>query len=314
MSALKTEIYLGDSREVLKRFPDSYFNLIVTSPPYADARKNHYNSIHPDRYVAFMVSFHEQLWRVLADDGSFVLNVKDKAVNGVRNRYVWHTIDALAELGWRCVDDYLWIKPNAMPGYWKNRLRDEWEYCFHMTKQKDFAMYQDAVRRPIGGWTEKRLAKLTGKSIGRHNSENNSGFGRDLRYWLNKETVLPGNTVSVPLVGKNMEHPAAFPVGLPEFFIKLFTKEGDVVLDPFAGSGTTGVAAEKSSRSVVLIDAERDYYDAMAERLDKKGASTRERVYFDCSELVEEMGEAHTHTPSLQPNLLDKSRIYGAPH
>lgn len=310
MDALRTEVYLGDSRDVLKEFPDSYFNLIVTSPPYADARKTHYNSIQPDRYVAFMVSFHDQLWRVLADDGSFVLNVKDKAVNGVRNRYVWHTIDALAELGWRCVDDYLWIKPNAMPGYWKNRLRDEWEYCFHMTKRADFAMYQDAVRRPIGNWTEKRLAKLTGKSVGRHNSENNSGFGRDLRYWLDKETVLPGNTVSVPLVGKNMEHPAAFPVGLPEFFVRLFTKEGDMILDPFAGSGTTGVAAEKLSRNVVLIDSERDYFQTMKARFDQKPDSSRERSYVDCTQPLDDESGAHVRKEALQPNLLEKRPRY----
>ena len=310
MNTLKTEVFLGDSREVLKGFPNSHFNLIVTSPPYADARKNHYNSISPDHYVDFMLSFHEQLWRVLADDGSFVLNVKDKAVNGVRNRYVWRTIDALADAGWRCVDDYLWIKPNAMPGFWKNRLRDEWEYCFHMTKQKDFAMYQDAVRRPIGGWTEKRLAKLTGKSVGRHNSENNSGFGRDLRYWLNKETVLPGNTVSVPLVGKNMEHPAAFPVGLPEFFIKLFTKEGENVLDPFAGSGTTGVAAERLSRNVVLIDSERDYFQTMKDRLNQKTVSSRERVYADSTEPQDGETEMHVSKGSVQPNLLEKHLQY----
>ena len=310
MSALRTEIYLGDSREILKGFSDGHFNLIVTSPPYADARKNHYNSIKPDHYVEFLLSFHNELWRVLANDGSFVLNVKDKVVNGVRNRYVWQTIEALSELGWRCVDDYLWVKPNAMPGYWNNRLRDEWEYCFHMTKQRRFVMYQDAIRKPIGDWTEKRLAKLTGKSNGRHNSENNSGFGRDLRNWVNKETVLPGNTVSVPLVGKNMGHPAAFPVGLPEFFIKLFTKEGDSVLDPFAGSGTTGVAAENLSRNVVLVDSERDYYDTMIARLGKKSVSSRERVSIDCLTPPSGRNETDVEKAPIQPNLLEKPLKY----
>ena len=310
MSTLRTEIYLGDSREILKGFPDHHFNLIVTSPPYADARKNHYNSIKPDRYVEFLLSFHDELWRVLANDGSFVLNVKDKVVNGVRNRYIWHTIEALSELGWRCVDDYLWVKPNAMPGYWNNRLRDEWEYCFHMTKQRIFTMYQDAVRKPIGDWTEKRLAKLTGKSNGRHNSENNSGFGRDLRNWVNKETVLPGNTVSVPLVGKNTEHPAAFPVGLPEFFIRLFTKEGDSVLDPFAGSGTTGVAAEILSRNVVLVDSERDYFDTMVARLGKKNLSSRERVYIDCLGPTAGQNESDAEEAPIQPKLLEKPLKY----
>jgi len=275
-----TEVYHGDSREVLKKFPDGYFNLIVTSPPYADARAKHYDSIKPNEYVDFITSFHDEFWRVLADDGSFVLNVKDKVVDGVRHRFVWHSIEKLTSLGWRCVDDYIWVKPNAMPGYWTNRLRDEWEYCFHMTKQKHFAMYQEAVAKPIGAWAESRLKKLSGKSNGRHNSENESGFGRDLRNWLNKSYVLPGNIVNVALVGKNMGHPSAFPVGIPEHFIKLFTNTGDNVLDPFAGSGSTGVAAEQLNRNVVLIDIKPEYIDTIRKRLGTKNSIMRERTYF----------------------------------
>ena len=282
---LRTEVFLGDSREVLKSFPNNAFTLIVTSPPYADARSAHYDSISPEHYVEFLLSFHEQFWRVLADDGSFILNIKDKVVNGVRHRFVWHTLEALSRLGWRCVDDYIWIKPNAMPGFWPNRLRDEWEYCFHLTKQKQFCMYQDAVKRPIGVWTEKRLADLTGKSADRHNSENKSGFGRDLRNWLNRDMVAPGNTINVPLVGKNMGHPAVFPVGVPEFFIKLFTKPGDRVLDPFAGSGSTGIAAENLGRNVVLIEIKEEYIAAIEKRLDKTKPAYRVREISDLNEI-----------------------------
>ena len=279
MSIYKTEVFLGDSRVVLRDFPDGHFNLIVTSPPYADARKHHYDSISPEKYPEFLVSFHSQLWRVLADDGSFVLNIKDKVVDGIRNRYVWKTIMMLSDLGWRCVDDYLWVKPNAMPGFWKNRLRDEWEYCFHLTKKKDFAMYQDAIRRPMGAWATKRLANLNGKSAERHQSENNSGFGRDLRNWLDKEDVLPGNAINIPLVGKNMGHPAVFPVGLPAFFIQLFTKPGDNVLDPFAGSGSTGIAAEEHDRNVVLIDNKSEYIEIIARRLKAPRSNSRVYIY-----------------------------------
>ncbi len=280
MTTSWTKIIQSDSREALQEFPDGHFNLIVTSPPYADARQNHYDSVKPDDYADFMASFHKEFWRVLADDGSFVMNIKDKVIDGVRHRYVWETIIALSKLGWRCVDDYLWIKPNAMPGYWSNRLRDEWEYCFHMTKQKEFAMYQDAVRKPIGAWAETRLKKLNGKSAERHNSENNSGFGRDLRNWVDKTEVLPGNTISIPLVGRNKQHPAVFPVELPEFFIKLFTKMGDNVLDPFAGSGSTGVAANKLHRNVVLIDIKAEYCDIIREKLGNKGEDQLIQQYF----------------------------------
>lgn len=176
---------------------------------------------------------------------------------------------ALEEKGWRCVDDYLWIKPNAMPGYWPNRLRDEWEYCFHLAKNKKFKMFQDAVKKPIGNWAEVRLNKLNGKSAERHNSQNDSGFGRDLRNWVDKEYVLPGNTVKVPVVGKNMGHPAVFPVGLPDFFIKLFTASGDKILDPFAGSGSTGIAAIENNRDVVLIDLKEEYINLIKTRLNQ---------------------------------------------
>lgn len=275
----QTIVILGDSRDALKGYPDGFFNLIVTSPPYADARKRHYDSISPADFPDFLCRFAEEFWRVLADDGSFVLNIKDKVVNGVRNRYVWRTVMALEEMGWRCIDDYIWLKPNAMPGYWPNRLRDEWEYCFHLTKRAKFAMYQDAVRKPIGDWAPKRLAKLNGKSAERHNSENESGFGRDLRKWVDKQHVLPGNVVEAPLVGKNMGHPAAFPVGLPEFFLKLFTKEGDWVLDPFGGSGTTALAAEGLGRNVVVIDNKPEYVKVAFERLEKAKARKVERVF-----------------------------------
>ena len=261
------EIICGDSRQVLKKVPDGYINLIVTSPPYADARKNHYDSISPEKFPAFFASFHDELWRVLANDGSFIINIKDKVVDGVRNRYVWKTIMKLEELGWNCIDDYLWLKPNAMPGFWPNRLRDEWEYCFHLTKNKKFKMLQDNVRKPMGDWADKRLAKLTGKSSERHNSENNSGFGRDLRKWLGKETVLPGNTISVPLVGKNMGHPAVFPIALPEFFIKLFTDKDDCILDPFGGSGSTAIAAIKNHRDAIIIDNKMEYAEVIQKRL-----------------------------------------------
>lgn len=290
-----SNVHLGDAREVLGTYPDGHFNLIVTSPPYADARKKHYDSIPPDEYCDFFLSFHDEFWRVLAEDGSFVLNIKDKVVDGIRHRYVWQTIMALADRGWRCVEDYLWLKPNAMPGHWNNRLRDEWEYCFHLTKNRNFAMYQDAVRRPMGDWAPKRLAKLDGKSNERHNSENNSGFGRDLRNWLDKKDVLPGNVVEVPLVGKNMGHPAVFPVRLPEFFIKLFTQEGGNVLDPFAGSGSTGIAAENLNRNVVLIDNNYDYFQVICERLARSTSLFRTRMFY---------GEEENTLPRAVSNIL----------
>lgn len=268
----------GDSREELKAYKGQV-DLIVTSPPYADARSKHYDSIHPDKFVDWFLSFHEPFYEALKPTGSFILNIKDKVVGGVRHRYVWRTIEALCDLGWHSIDDYLWHKTNPMPGFWPTRLRDGWEYCFHLAKSKRPFLNFDASRKPIGDWVESRLAKLGENDSSRHNSSNESGFGRDLSKWVGKKTVLPSNVISLALVGKSKGHPAVFPVDLPLFFIKLLCPEGGLVIDPFAGSGTTGIAALSFGRRSVLIDNNAQYYQATIKRL-------REEAMVQTSELV----------------------------
>lgn len=260
------KIICGDSRDVLDSLSEKA-NLIVTSPPYADARKSHYESIHPNSYANWFLTFHKAFWNSLDDEGSFILNVKDKVVNGVRHRFVWETMMKLESEGWKSVDDYIWHKTNPMPGYWPNRLRDGWEYCFHLSKTNKPKMYQENVKIPIGGWTEARLSNLKGKSSMRHNSENNSGFGRDLRNWVGKTKVLPSNVIDLPLVGKNFNHPAVYPVGLPAFFMRLFTDTDDLVIDPFGGSGTTGIAAINLHRNSILIDSNKEYCKVAYKRI-----------------------------------------------
>ena len=260
------KIICGDSREILPCLSEKA-NLIVTSPPYADARKSHYDSIHPDSYADWFLTFHQPLWDVLETQGSLILNVKEKIVNGTRHRFVWETILTLIKEDWKSIDDYIWYKINPMPGYWPNRLRDAWEYCFHLAKTTKPNMYQENVKVPIGGWTESRLSNLKGKSLTRHNSENGSGFGRDLRNWVGKKTVIPPNVINLPLVGKNFNHPSVFPVGLPAFFIRLFTNANDIVLDPFAGSGTTGIAAVNLHRNSILIDNNTEYCTTAYKRI-----------------------------------------------
>lgn len=260
----------GDSREKLKAL-EGRVDLIITSPPYADARHKHYDGVHPDKYVDWFLTFHEPFFNALKPNGSFVLNIKDKVVDGVRHRFVWQTIEALAERGWYAIDDYLWHKTNPMPGYWPTRLRDGWEYCFHLAKDKRPYFDAGAVRQPIGDWVESRLKKLGENDQSRHNSANESGFGRDVSKWVGKEMVLPSNVLTMALVGKNKGHPAVFPVELPLFFIKLLCPEGGLVVDPFGGSGTTGVAALASGRNCVLIEKDIDYCQEAIKRLQDEG-------------------------------------------
>jgi len=247
-----------DARKILPSFEDSV-DLIVTSPPYADARKKHYDSIHPDHFAEWFRTFHEPMWKALKPTGSLVINIKDKVVNSVRHRYVWHTIEMLSTLGWFCIEDYIWHKPNPMPGYWPTRLRDGWEYCFHLSKSQKPYFNQDAVRKPIGNWAKARLSNMSENDLTRQNSVNKSGFGRNISRWAGKNTVLPSNVLSLPLVGVNKGHPAVFPPELPEFFIKLLSPANGLVIDPFAGSGTTGFAAMNLGRDCILIDNNKEY-------------------------------------------------------
>ncbi len=269
----------GDSRLELVAF-EKQVDLIVTSPPYADARRNHYDSIHPDKFTEWFLTFHESFYNSLKPTGSLIINIKDKVVDGVRNRYVWHTIEALCAKGWFAIDDYIWQKPNPMPGFWPNRLSDGWEYCFHLAKSKRPYFNQDSVRKPIGDWVESRLKKLGENDLSRHNSVNKSGFGRDLSKWVGKQTVLPSNVLTMALVGKNKGHPAVFPVDLPLFFIKLLCPEDGLVIDPFAGSGTTGIAALSSSRNCVLIDNNLEYCEKAVKRLQEEAAAQSNEVLF----------------------------------
>jgi len=120
-------------------------------------------------------------------------------------------------------------------------------------------MEQDAVRKPIGEWAKTRLVNLSENDLTRQNSVNKSGFGRNISRWVDKKTVLPSNVLTVPLIGVNKGHPAVFPPELPAFFIKLLCPPSGLVIDPFAGSGSTGLAAMELARDCVLIDNNEDY-------------------------------------------------------
>jgi len=269
-------VILGDSRKCLQDY-SGQADLIVTSPPYADARNGHYDGIHPDKFVEWFMNFHEPFYNVLKPNGSLVINIKDKVVDGVRHRYVWDTIQKLCETGWYSIDDYLWHKTNPMPGRWPTRLRDGWEYCFHLCKSKKPYFNPDAVKKPIGKWAKTRMSNLSEQDLSRHNSVNDSGFGRDLSKWSNKETVSPSNVLSVALVGKNKKHPAVFPVELPMFFIKLLSPFGGLVVDPFGGSGTTGIAALQTGRNSIVVDNNAEYVLEAVDRIKTEGKLSRKQ-------------------------------------
>lgn len=258
---------MGDCLDVLARYNADCFDLIVTSPPYADQRKSTYGGIHPDRYVEWFVPRAAEMLRVLKPTGSFVLNIKEKAIKGERHTYVLELIIAMRRLGWLWTEEYVWHKRNSFPGKWPNRFRDAWERCLHFTKQRQFKMNQDAVRVPMGDWANARLKSLGKNDVIRYDSQVGNSFAKNIANWKGRDMAYPTNVLHLATECGNKGHSAAFPQSLPDWFIRLLTDPGDVVLDPFVGSGTTVAAACALDRAVVGIDVLPEYAQLSRELL-----------------------------------------------
>jgi DNA modification methylase len=253
------EIIHGDCLNVLADCPDNTFDLIVTSPPYADKRKNTYGGVAPDKYVEWFLPRSKEFLRVLKPTGTFILNIKEKAENGERHTFVLELILALRKQGWLWTEEFIWHKKNCYPGKWPNRFRDAWERCLQFNKTRHFKMNQEAVMVPMGDWADTRLKSLGKNDVVRFDSQVASGFGKNIANWIGREKAYPSNVLHLATECGNKSHSAAYPEALPEWFIKLFTDEGDLVLDPFVGSGTTCAVAQKLRRNSVGVEILAEY-------------------------------------------------------
>ncbi|HKZ33742.1 MAG TPA: site-specific DNA-methyltransferase [Candidatus Nanoarchaeia archaeon] len=256
---IRADIIKGDCREELKKLKDDSIDLIFTSPPYADRRKNTYGGIHPDKYVEWFLPISRELLRVLRPTGTFILNIKEKTIDGERHTYVIELILEMRKQGWIWTEEFIWHKKNCYPGKWPNRFRDAWERLLQFNKSKKFNMNQEEVMVPMGDWKEARLRKLSERDKIRDISRVGSGFGKNISKWIGREMAYPTNVLHLATECANRNHSAAFPEALPEWFIKLFTKPGDLVLDPFMGSGTTIRVAQRMQRNAVGIEILPEY-------------------------------------------------------
>jgi len=261
MKELKHDLYLGDCEQILKELPDNSVDLIFTSPPYADQRKKTYGGVHPDEYVDWFLPKTEQMLRVLKTSGTFVLNIKEKVVEGERSTYIMELILSMRKQGWLWTEEFIWHKKNCYPGKWPNRFRDAWERLLQFNKSKKFNMYQEEVMVPTGDWAKTRLRNLSETDKTRDESKVGSGFGKNISNWLERQMAYPTNVLHLATECNNKSHSAAFPEGLPEWFIKLFTQIEDTVLDPFMGSGTTNMVANKMRRNSIGIELVPEYYE-----------------------------------------------------
>ncbi len=262
------KIICGDCEAVLKDLPDNCIDLIFTSPPYADSRKDTYGGVHPDEYVEWFLPKAKEFFRVLKPTGTFVLNIKEKAVNGERHSYVLELILEMKKQGWLWTEEFVWHKKNSYPGKWPNRFRDAWERCIQFNKKKRFNMYQEEVMVPVGSWAKDRLKNLSDVDKRRDESRVKSGFGKNISNWVGRDKAYPTNVIHMATECGNRNHSAAFPSALAEWFIKLFTEEGDLVLDPFSGSGTTPIMSKQLQRQYIGVDIKEEYCEKAEKELE----------------------------------------------
>jgi site-specific DNA-methyltransferase (adenine-specific) len=262
-------LYQIDVLDGLKLLPDECIDLIVTSPPYGERRKNTYGGISVDEYVNWFSDIGKELYRVLKPTGSFFLNIKPHCDNGERVLYVFDLVLNLKrEIGFRFVDEFTWTKI-GVPGKFKGRFKNAFEPVYHFTKTKDFTHNPYEVATPI---KEESVKRANRKACGE--SQNGSGFAglREGSNLKNATLALPSNHLHIPQKSNQYtaqsKHPAVFPIELPEFFIKAYSNENDIVLDPFIGSGTTAIASTLINRKWIGFEKEREYIELANMRLD----------------------------------------------
>jgi DNA modification methylase len=268
---LEQGVTWGDSAQWLPALPPRSVDLWFTSPPYADARA--YSRIHPDRYVEWFLPYSESMLAATKDSGWFVLNIKNRVaaagpLRGQRHPYVYQLVIALQQQGWRWLETYIWSKPNAVPGRFGPRTKDSFEYVYAFAAGPKPYFDLGAVRVPYRTAPEE-IARRKLDTLGRRNTD--AGFGRDRTTTYLHGGADPGNVVSVPQTYNQHKgaggHTAAMPEGLAEFFVKACSPAGGVVLDPFAGSGTTVVVGRRLGRQAGGLEIHKGFVDAARQRL-----------------------------------------------
>jgi site-specific DNA-methyltransferase (adenine-specific) len=263
------QLYLGDCLDVMKRLPASSIDMVFTSPPYADRRASTYGGVVADKYIDWFLPIAIEIKRLLKPMGSFFLNIKPHTINGERSLYVFDLICSLRRtVDFMFVDELCWTK-NAFPGKLKGRFKNGFEPIYHFTIQSP----NQITFNPLICGTPIKLesiARSYRKQCGA--PKNGSGMtGMNTTNIRNLKIARPSNVINIHNVSNQFSakqlHPATFPVGLVEFFIKSFTNAEDTVLDPFAGSGTTGVACKNLNRKFIGIELSEEYIKIASERI-----------------------------------------------
>jgi len=234
----------------MRKLPDAFVDLVFTSPPYADLRD--YAAIRPDDYVGWFLPIAYEIRRLLKRRGSFVLNLNDRCVRGARHTFVHRLVVAMVDIvRMPLIETYIWQKPNAMPGKFGARLKDAFEYVFWFGRTTDVRFYPRHVGTPYAKETPRKA-----KVRYRRGGQRMNGATVYRRGWAD-----PGNVVQCPVARGKAEHPARMPDELAAFFIRLATRKGHIVVDPFMGSGTTARVARALGRKYLGFEIHPEYLE-----------------------------------------------------
>jgi site-specific DNA-methyltransferase (adenine-specific) len=267
-------ISLGDCFEAIDNIQDSTVDLCLTSPPYANVKSYGCNVkiVHPDEYVDWLLPLLHGIHRVLKPTGSLILNINDRIVNKQRHPYVHELIvRAVKETSLRLYDTYTWVKKGTKPTCNTKRLNDWTEHLIHFCKDENHVKWNmDAVREPHNLNTIKRFkSPVSGFELKVDGDGKVTGRSRKI-IQLNEKGKTPCNVFYFPTSAavRGKIHPATFHIKLPTWFIKTLTDEGDLVLDPFCGTGTTCLAAKALGRRFIGIEISPLYHEDAVKRVE----------------------------------------------
>ncbi len=258
------ELYLGDCQEVLPTLknikPNGIFASVITSPPYSNQRILDYKSIHPEDYPGFTYDYFEKIRPLLLENGSIFLVVRPNIKNGEIDDFVLRTRLKLRE-SWKECEELIWIKPNSPPLGSIHRPRRSWESILWFGKTGNV-------------FCNAKASNITSNRIGFEHSkfEHGNSF---INYGQKSSTEGIARdpdfiTVGTQCIENGVNHPAMFPVEIPEWLIKLSTKEQQIVLDPFMGSGSTAIACIKTGRKFVGIETDPYYIEEAIKRIERE--------------------------------------------
>jgi site-specific DNA-methyltransferase (cytosine-N4-specific) len=283
--------YVGDSLELLADLPDGSVNLVVTSPPFALQRQKEYGNLDESEYVNWLMQFGRLVHRKLCEDGSFVLDLGGAYRKGVpvRSLYQFRVLLRFCdELGFHLAQEFFWHNPSKLPSpiEWVNkrklRAKDTVNTLWWFSRT---AWPKANVSKVLTEYSPRMKKLLEDPAAFYTPKQRPSGHDIGLAFATDNGGAIPSNLLQIPNSESNgvylgackevqvKGHPARFPSKLPEFFIRMLTDPGDLVVDIFAGSNTTGMVAEAEGRRWLAFELSREYVAASVLRFVPKGLS-----------------------------------------